>query len=449
MVFYLESKETRKVRLINLLYSDRGCTVSELSKFLSISPKTVRLELDELSSYLAPWAPNINLVKSDNIWSIKKSVTLNLEHVYSDIKKNSFQFTLILAILLKSSKNYSSFLKKNYYSNGSGYQKIKAINHFLESYGISVNTKNLTLVGDELTIRLFIYKMLKEVKFVNHITRYPVIREELESKLDHLKSVIEPKFVEKEYEDLLLSLFIIRQRKRSEYIQLLENNTEEINSISVLEIKEEYSSIAMVYALFSKKESEALDSKNDLAHNIKLFNQELKEFFKLPCLSAKLTNSLDFIFLCYSTINAKLASVLVDVDSYQKSATFLGSFDSFYMQFFSSRAKKNTFTSCFYLKKSLGMYLDGNLPKNNINPKINIAILVRKNQINLEKLRTELTLLGFNLVFFEEDKEIIDVVITNYYEKKNNVIYLNQHPTEQEMIEIRQILSDFEVAKKR
>lgn len=451
MVFYLDSKETRKMQLINLLYSSQGYTVSELSKALSVSPKTVRIELGELSSYLAQWSPNIDLVKMDNIWTIKKSVTFNLECVYSDIKQNSFQFRLIFSILLESSKNYSNFLQKNYYSNGTGYKKIKDINNFLESYGITIDTKNFILVGEELTIRLFIYRMLKEVKFVNMTSRNNVIRKELKYNLEQLKLLLDAKLIEKESENLAIVLFILRQRDRRKYNQLLKNKDEEIGlnlTKSLLEYKGEYSSLISIYTLLFPQDNGRKIMKSYITEEVNRFSGELKTFFQLSYISKRMKESLNFIFLCHATINPKLALLLLDIGNYHESSSFLASFASFYKQIISRKLNRKIYRSNFYLKQSLEMYLDKHLPTNKFHPKINIAILVQKNQVILEKLRTELRLLGFNLAFFEEDQEAVDIVITNYYDKKENVIYLNQYPTDQEMVEISQILSEFEARKK-
>ncbi|MDZ5759624.1 helix-turn-helix domain-containing protein [Carnobacterium maltaromaticum] len=452
MIFYLDSKETRKMRLINLLYSSQGYTVSELSKALSISPKTARIELGELASYLAQWEPNIKVVKVDSIWKIKKSVTFNLDYVYSDIKQNSFQFILIFSILSKSSKNYSNFLKTNYYSNGTGYKKIKDINNFLKVYGISIDTKTFRLVGEELTIRLFLYKMLKEVKFVHMTGRNSVIIEELSSNLERLKVILGAAFIEKEYENLAIVLFILRQRDCKKYKQLLKKNAQEIELVhtnTLFEYKGEYASIMAIYTLLSQKNGGFQAIEKNVGEDVKRFNSELKHFFQLSYISKGMKDNLGFIFLCYATVNSTLASLLVDIGNYHKSSSFLSCFDSFYKQFVSHKLNKKIYNDCFYLKQSLGMYLDKNLPTNKFHPKINIAILVQKNQVIIEKLRTELSLLGFNLVFFEEDKDIVDIVITNYYDKKENVIYLNQYPTDQEMIEISQILCEFEAAKNK
>lgn len=451
MIFYLDSKETRKMQLINLLYSNQGYTVSELSKYLFVSPKTVRVELGELSSYLAQWSPNIHLVNSDNIWTIKKSVTFNLDCVYSNIKQNSFQFLLIFSILLKSSKNYSNFLKINYYSNGTGYKKIKDINNFLKTYGISIDTKKFTLIGEELTIRLFVYKMLKETKFENIINKNSMIAEELRNNLEQLKIVVGTNIIEKEHENLMIVLFILRQRDRESYNKLLKNNAKEIEKFFTDDLcasKGEHFSIAAIYMLLSKKNGSTQFMKDNIVEDVNQFNSEFKKKFQLPYISKRIKESLNFIFLCYATVNPKLAFSLVDIGNYHESSSFLDSFDSFYQQIFSQKLNEKFYSGSLYFKQSLGKYLDKNLPTNKFHPKINIAILVQRNQVIIEKLRTELELLGFNLVFFEEDQEVVDIVITNYYDKKENVIYLNQYPTDQEMFQISQILSEFEIEKK-
>lgn len=451
MIFYLDNKETRKMQLINLLYSNQGYTVSELSKHLFVSPKTVRVELGELSSYLAQWSPNIYLVNSDNIWTIKKSVTFNLDCVYSNIKQNSFQFLLIFSILLKSSKNYSNFLKTNYYSNGTGYKKIKDINNFLKTYGISIDTKKFTLIGEELTIRLFVYKMLKETKFENIINKNSMIAGELRNNLEQLKIILGTNIIEKEHENLVIVLFILRQRDRESYNKLLKNNAKEIEKFFTDDLcasKGEHFSIAVIYMLLSQKNGSTQIMNDNVVEDVNQFNSELKKFFKLPYISKRIKESLNFIFLCYATVNTKLAFSLVDIGNYHESSSFLDSFDSFYQQIFSQKLNEKVYSGSLYFKQSLGKYLDKNLPTNKFHPKINIAILVQRNQVIIEKLRTELELLGFNLVFFEEDQEVVDIVITNYYDKKENVIYLNQYPTDQEMFQISQILSEFETEKK-
>lgn len=444
MVFYLDSKENRRLKLIKLLYTSNGYTVSELAKELAISPKTVRMELDELSGYLIKWNNKIGLIKVDSSWIIKKNMSFNLELIFSDIKRTSFQFAVIFAILLNSEKNYTSFLKKNYYSNGTGYKKIKEINNFLETYGISINTKDFILVGEELTIRLFIYKMLKEVKFSKIVDKYPLIKKELKTTLDQLQLVTNTEYIEKEYDNLMIILFIIRQREGFKFGQLATYCGKEMSQPIVEKLaknSDDFCSVSNIYALLKPKNTDYQYLENE-AEKITFFINELKMFFQVPYFSEQTQNGLNFIFLCYLTINSKMAYLLLDSLCYHKPPTFLTAFYSFYDQFFNQ-----TLMDSFYLKKSLGVYINKKIPAHAFYPEINVAILVESKQIIIEKLRVDLNLLGFNLVFFEEDVESVDLVITDYYDQKEAVIYLNNYPTDQEINGISRILSEIELNK--
>lgn len=444
MVFYLDSKENRRLKLIKLLYSNKGYTVSELAKELEISSKTVRMEIDELSEYLIKWDHKIRLIKIDSSWIIKKNMKFNLELIFSDIKRSSFQFAVVFAILLNSEKNYTSFLKKNYYSNGTGYKKIKEINNFLETYGISINTKDFTLVGEELTIRLFIYKMLKEVKFSKVIDEYPLIKKELKMSLDRLQLVTNTEYIGKEYDNLMIVLFIVRQREGYKYGQLLIYCEKEIGKIIVEnsdKSKDDFYSISNIYSLLKTKNNDFKYLENE-SKMIRAFIHELELFFQVPYFSEKIQNGLNFIFLCYLTINPKIAYLLLDSICYHKPPTFMTAFYSFYDKFFNQ-----TIMDSFYLKKSLGVYINNNIPAYTFYPEINVAILVESKQIVIEKLQVDLNLLGFNLVFFEEDEEIVDLVITDYYDQKEAVIYLNHYPTDQEINGISRILREIELEK--
>lgn len=438
-VFYLDKNETRKIKLISLLYSNEGFTINELSKKLSISQKTIRSEIDELSSYLMKWDGEIDIICKGNVWSIKKKLSFNLESVYAEIKRGSFQFILLFSIVFKYEKNYASFLKKHYYSNGVGYKKIKSLNNFLSSYGIFINIKDCSLTGEELTIRLFLYRMLKEAKIDQLEDMDTVIKSDLQDIKKQMEILTQKKLLNKEVEDLTLVGWILRQRKKFEYDKTRVNSINEINRIINKVLSKgrgELLSIRLVYAL--------LDPKNNCDnHEEEKLVKSIKFLQKLNFSTASNQNYMDleFIFLFYLRVNSKMADVLLDSICYNDLSSFFSYFYSFYDKFFNKNCMDD-----LYLKKSLGVYINKNLPINKFHPEIHVAILIQNEQINIDKLHFDLNSLGFNLVFFDTIEDP-DIIITDYYEQQEKLIYLSQLPTDQEVDEISQLLYKIEVKK--
>lgn len=147
----------RNITLIKLLYSyNEFVSVGELVKYMGLSSKTIKAELESISEYLRLNNYGFFLIEQESNYYLERKSVNYLDHLLLNINKNSTYF-FITSHLFYNKTNIRDQFNRKYYSVSYFYKSKNKYEETLNRYGLSLSSSPTQLVGDEGVIRFFFY----------------------------------------------------------------------------------------------------------------------------------------------------------------------------------------------------------------------------------------------------------------------------------------------------
>lgn len=152
----------RNITLIKLLYSyNEFVSVGELAKYMRLSSKTIKVELESISEYLTLNNYGFSLIEQGSNYYLERNSVNYLDRLLLNINKNSTYF-FVTSHLFYNKTNLRDQFKRKYYSVSYFYKSKNKYEETLNRYGLSLSSSPAQLVGDEGVIRFFFYSFYWE-----------------------------------------------------------------------------------------------------------------------------------------------------------------------------------------------------------------------------------------------------------------------------------------------
>lgn len=147
----------RNITLIKLIYSyDEFVSVGTLAKYMGLSNKTVKVELENIREYLLKNDCGFFIEKQKSTYYLKRKTVHFLDRLVLDINKSSTYF-FFTSHLFYHKTNLRDQFNRNYYSISYFYKSKNKYEKILNRYGLSLSSVPTQLVGDEGIIRFYFY----------------------------------------------------------------------------------------------------------------------------------------------------------------------------------------------------------------------------------------------------------------------------------------------------
>ncbi|MGX7418266.1 helix-turn-helix domain-containing protein [Carnobacterium gallinarum] len=132
------------------------CTVLDLATRLNYSSRMVSNSLEQISNDLAELGESKPYSISRNQRITIESLTVEIAIYRAFLISKSVNFRFIQAIAFKEDSSLSQFISREYLSESTLARRLKPIIDFLHDHGIKINLKQMSFVGDEKGIRIFL-----------------------------------------------------------------------------------------------------------------------------------------------------------------------------------------------------------------------------------------------------------------------------------------------------
>ncbi|MGO2962847.1 MAG: helix-turn-helix domain-containing protein [Carnobacterium maltaromaticum] len=147
----------RNIKLIKLLYSyDEFVSVGILAKYMGLSTKTLKIELERIGDYLSINNFGFLIKKHESTYYLERKSVHFLDRLVLDINKSSTYFFVTSHLFYNKTGLRDKFNRK-YYSVSYFYKSKNKYEKILSKYGLSLSSVPTQLIGDEGIIRFYFY----------------------------------------------------------------------------------------------------------------------------------------------------------------------------------------------------------------------------------------------------------------------------------------------------
>lgn len=155
----LSKSHLRQLEIFEYLVDYPSISITKLSKFIKVSEKTLRLDIQELNNLIAP--SQINASQFSGL-SLELSAEASIESIYSLFLFSSTEFLIIEQIFFKKFKTLDHLAESLFISTSTLRRLITTINKHLATIDFQIDSQSLDLIGDENQICNFINYYLEE-----------------------------------------------------------------------------------------------------------------------------------------------------------------------------------------------------------------------------------------------------------------------------------------------
>ncbi len=150
----LENKLLKHYLIISYLLPRKWEKIRDIAKTTGLSEITIRQNISEINQYILPAKINSSQQRGIRLFLPPQQ---NGFFIFSKLYKQSLRFTLLEEIFINHYPNLTSLAGKLFFSTSTLKRKIAELNQLLAPCGLSVDSSQLDIVGDERKICWFFF----------------------------------------------------------------------------------------------------------------------------------------------------------------------------------------------------------------------------------------------------------------------------------------------------
>ncbi|MGX7149918.1 helix-turn-helix domain-containing protein [Enterococcus ureasiticus] len=223
---FLTRIESRRFSILKLFEQEHknSLSVEKISLKLGLSERTIKRTIIDIQSDIETFGfkdnISLNLYIGNNsklYCSLHYQLTFSMHYMLREYLKNSIFFLIIKDLFFDSSFSIKKAIDKYFVTNSTLRRYLKKIDKELHPFNLKLSIKKeLTITGDEATIRLFYTSLFFEVYEGEQWPFSFISQKEVNDLLDHFpQDIYSPvKYAKRTYFQLFLAISILRIRKK-------------------------------------------------------------------------------------------------------------------------------------------------------------------------------------------------------------------------------------------
>lgn len=230
---FLTRVDSRRFSILTLFEQEHNdsLSVEQISLKLGLSERTIKRTIQDIQSDIETFGfsekISLDLYIGDNsklYCSLHYQLTFSIHYMLREYLKNSIFFLIIKDMFFDSSFSIKKAIDKYFVTNSTLRRYLKKIDQELQHFNLELSIKKeLTIIGDEATIRLFYTSLFFEVYEGEQWPFSFISQKEVNDLLNQFPTdIYNPnEYTKRTYFQLFLAISILRVRKK----ELVENRT--------------------------------------------------------------------------------------------------------------------------------------------------------------------------------------------------------------------------------
>ena len=160
---FLDTLSKNKLTILNhLIQKNKAISISDIAKSTDLSVKTVKNIIQTLEIELNSEEINLLLNYNGKLLKDVSVIDTSIESIAQNYLSDSVMLKMILYLFLDNHIDYKFFCDNEYISPSTFYKNLNKLKKVLKECSLSLDL-NLHLVGDEMVIRNFYYRLFSNV----------------------------------------------------------------------------------------------------------------------------------------------------------------------------------------------------------------------------------------------------------------------------------------------
>ena len=154
----LSKRDLRHLAIIDYLLEHSFVTIKEMSSDLSISSKTISLDIKDINSYIA----NVRIDISFDGVTLVMPKNVSSRYLYHEVLMQSREIEIIEKLFFNTHNNLEALADEFYLSEITLRRSINDINKRLKALDIKINIKKMIFTGSEISLLLLMTNILSK-----------------------------------------------------------------------------------------------------------------------------------------------------------------------------------------------------------------------------------------------------------------------------------------------